>query len=170
VLSALPHGSRPGASVLHFGCHGRARVPVLTSRLDLGNGAVLAVRDILRTGDPAASGGLVVLASCLSDVTEADYDEALTLATAFLSAGATGVVAARWSVPDTKTALFMTVFHHYLNASHPTPARALRAAQLWMLDPGRTVPDGLPTMLRDEASDPALAEPEAWAGFAYQGR
>ena len=28
VLAALPHGAFPGASLLHFGCHGRARVPV----------------------------------------------------------------------------------------------------------------------------------------------
>ena len=142
------------------------------------------MRDILRqarkwragvpgiAGIPASaeSGGLVVLASCLSDVTEADFDEALTVATAFLSAGATGVVAARWSVADARTALFVTVFHHYLNGGQPDPARALRAAQLWMLDPGRVVPDGLPPVLGDEASDPGLTHPEAWAAFAYQGR
>ena len=70
----------------------------------------MAVKHILqraRSRSPSASGGLVVLASCLTDVTEADYDEALTLATAFLSAGAAGVVAARWRVPEADTALFM---------------------------------------------------------------
>jgi CHAT domain-containing protein len=178
VLAALPHETFPGASLLHFGCHGRAHVPALGSRLHLGDGGEVAVRDILRQARkwqaglsaPAESGGLVVLASCLSDVTEADFDEALTLATAFLSAGAAGVVAARWSVADAQTALFVTVFHHYLNGGHPDPARALRAAQLWMLDPGRVVPDGLPPVLRDEASGPALAHPVAWAGFAYQGQ
>ena len=74
-----------------------------------------AVADILaraENGLPSGSGGLVVLASCLTDVTEADYDEALTLATAFLSAGAAGVVAARWRVPEADTALFMIIFHH----------------------------------------------------------
>ncbi|MGD0602834.1 MAG: CHAT domain-containing protein [Streptosporangiaceae bacterium] len=184
VLATLPHGTSPGASLLHFGCHGRAQVPALGSRLNLGDEGDLAVRDILRqarkwragvpgiAGIPASaeSGGLVVLASCLSDVTEADFDEALTVATAFLSAGATGVVAARWSVADARTALFVTVFHHYLNGGQPDPARALRAAQLWMLDPGRVVPDGLPPVLGDEASDPGLTHPEAWAAFAYQGR
>jgi CHAT domain-containing protein len=177
VLAALPRPGHPGASLLHFGCHGRARVPVLSSYLDLGQGGELAVRDILRQGrkwqagrQQAESGGLVVLASCLSDVTEADFDEALTLATAFISAGAAGVVAARWSVADTETALFMIVFHRYLNSTHPEPAQALRAAQLWMLDPDRIIPDGLPAVLRGRVRATRLAEPAAWAGFAYQGR
>jgi hypothetical protein len=42
-------------------------------------------------GGADGDGGLVVLASCLTDVTETDYDEALTLASAFLAAGAAGV-------------------------------------------------------------------------------
>jgi CHAT domain-containing protein len=177
VLAALPHPEHPGASLLHFGCHGRAHVPVLSSRLNLGKGGEVAVRDILRQGrkwqagrQQAESGGLVVLASCLSDVTEADFDEALTLATAFVSAGAAGVVAARWSVEAAETALFMTIFHRYLNSTYPEPAQALRATQLWMLDPDRTVPDGLPAVLRDPVRTARLAEPAAWAGFAYQGR
>ena len=181
MLAALPHGNSAGASLLHFGCHGRAAIPVLDSHLDLGEESTagqegkkggLAVRDILsqaRTRPPAA-GGLVVLASCLSDRTEADYDEALTLATAFLSAGAAGVVGARWRVEDGQTALFMAIFHGYLNLSGSTPAQALRSAQLWMLDPDRTPPDGLPKVLSDEAGLPDLAHPAAWAAFAYQGR
>lgn len=172
VLDALPHGAEPGASLLHFGCHGQAQVPVLSSSLDLGGGQLLAVTDILRRArhrQAAASGGLVVLASCLTDVAEADYDEALTLATAFLSAGASGVVAARWSVAEADTGLFMAAFHRYLNGSYPHPAQALRSAQLWMLDPGRAVPAGLPAVLGDEVG-PALADPAAWAGFGYQGR
>ena len=177
VLGALPHPEHPGASLLHFGCHGRAHVPVLSSRLHLGAGGEVAVRDILRQGrrwqagrQQAESGGLVVLASCLSDVTEADFDEALTPAAAFISAGAAGVVAARWSVADVDTALFMAIFHRYLNSTHPEPAQALRAAQLWMLDPDRIMPDGLPAVLHDPVRAARLAEPAAWAGFAYQGR
>ena len=116
-----------------------------------------------------------MLASCLSDVTDADYDEALTLATAFLSAGAGGVVAARWRVDISTTALLMAAFHRYLNAG-ADPARALRDAQLWMLDPGRDVPGHWPRELRDQAElagdpdGPDLVSPAAWAGFAYQGR
>ena len=48
VLAALPHEDHPGASVLHFGCHGRAQVPVLGSHLDLGAGNTVASADVLR--------------------------------------------------------------------------------------------------------------------------
>lgn len=181
VLAALPHNGDPGASLIHFGCHGYSAVPVLGSSVKLGGGHEVAVRDILRQArvwqpEHPDSGGLVVLAACLTDVSEADYDEALTLATAFLTAGANGVVAARWAVPEDETAILMAVFHHYLNTGYPSPASALRAAQLWMLDPGRAVPDHLPGVLRDEVAmtgkpgGPDLASPAAWAGFAYQGR
>jgi tetratricopeptide (TPR) repeat protein len=185
VLEALPHGPHPGASVLHFGCHGRVRVPVLGSSLRLGadprGGEVsVSVADILRqarTGPARGNGsGLVVLASCLTDVTETDYDETVTLATAFLAAGSAGVVAARWSVPETATALIMAAFHRFLNEGDRDPAQALREAQLWMLDPDREVPGSWPDLLRDEASldgrpdGPNLTSTEAWAGFTYQGR
>jgi CHAT domain-containing protein len=132
----------------------------------------VAVKDILqqaRKRSGTVSGGLVVLASCLTDVAEADYDEALTLATAFLSAGAAGVVAARWKVADIHTALLMAAFHRYLNGSDQYPAQSLRSAQLWMLDPGREPPGLLPAVLRDEITGADLADPAAWAGFAYQG-
>jgi hypothetical protein len=181
ILAVLPHADSQGASLLHFGCHGRSSVPVLGSSIKLGGGAEIAVRDILRQARTWQAahrdrGGLVVLASCLSDVTDADYDEALTLATAFLTVGASGVVAARWAVAERETALFMAMFHHYLNTDHLSPVHALRAAQLWMLDPARALPDQMPAALRDEAAmvdrpgGPDLANPASWAGFAYQGR
>jgi tetratricopeptide (TPR) repeat protein len=195
VLAALPGSGTDGASMLHFGCHGRAEVPVLHSRIRLGDDYPDAESDgklkenLLRVGDilrqarvwrsgqhaAASSCGLVVLASCLSDVTNADYDEALTLATAFLSAGVGGVVAARWRVTASTTALLMAAFHQYLNTG-ADPARALRDSQLWMLDPARDIPGHWPRELRAEAElagdpdGPDLVSPAAWAGFAYQGR
>lgn len=180
VLAALPHGSSPGASLLHFGCHGRVDLPVLRARLTLGTDPgqreiAISVGDILRQARQApraaggARGGLVILAACLTDVTEADYDEALTLATAFLAAGASGVVAARWAVPDSATLAFMAAFHHFLNAGQCDPAHALRAAQLWMLDPDREIPAAWPEGLgRPARSGPAAAW--TWAAFTYQGR
>jgi len=183
VLAALPRGRSPGASLLHFGCHGRVAVPVLEASLrlgadDAGREVAVSLRNILgqaraaRASGEDAAGGLVVLAACLTDVTEADYDEALTLATAFLAAGGSGVVAARWAVPDAATAVFMAVFHQFLNAGAADPAAALRDAQLWMLDPGRGVPGDWPDVLADSAAMLAgtLAAAESWAAFTYQGR
>jgi CHAT domain len=187
VLAALPHPGHPGASLVHVGCHGQVEVPVLNSSLLLGAGEDgkqirIEVRDILqraRQGRSAVgevAGGLVVLASCFSDVTETDYDEALTLSTGFLSAGAIGVVGAGWMVGEAETAVFMTLFHHFLNGSHPSPASALRETQLWMLDTARDVPGGLPDAIRLEAATAResgvnpYASPETWAAFSYQGR
>jgi hypothetical protein len=173
VLDALLGEASAGASMLHFGCHGRAKVPVLESSLDLGDGGELAVKEILheaRIRLRAEPGGLVVLAACLSDVTETDYDEALTLATAFLSAGSAGVVGARWAVEEDQAAVFMVMLHHYLRSSPGDPAQALNRTQLWMLDPGREPLPGLPKVLREEVSQPGLADPAAWAAYAYRGR
>jgi hypothetical protein len=38
-----------------------------------------------------------------------------------------------------------------------------------MLDPGREPLRPLPAILRDEIAQSDLADPVAWAGFAYQG-
>jgi hypothetical protein len=189
VIEAVPHEASSGASVLHFGGHGQVGIPVLNStillddrcepgrppsgRVEKPERRTLAVAQILRrarTRLPSDHGGLVVLASCLTDVTGADHDEALTLATAFLSAGAAGAVAARWRVESAQTACFMLTFHQFLNTSEPEPAAALRATQLWMLDPDRCVPDDWPSLIKTQAAKPGLASPMAWAGFSYQGR
>jgi CHAT domain-containing protein len=111
-----------------------------------------------------------VLAACASDHSGRERDEVLTLATAFLAAGAVGVVGARWEVADIPTAIFMIMFHHYLNAGYADPATALRAAQLWMLDPRRRLPVGLDERLAHELSLLDLAEVDNWAAFTYQGR
>jgi CHAT domain len=185
VLAALPGGSRPsGAALLHLACHGqtgaspaqsglRLRADQATSA-DQGTPAErpLPVDQILRQAarKPAgAPGGLVVLAACVSDVATSDYDEALTLASAFITAGAVTVVGTRWNVSDVHTALLMFMFHHYLNAGQ-SPADALRRAQAWMLDAGREAPADMSAVLAQEIPYHDLTDLVAWAGFAHQGR
>ncbi|MEU1276063.1 CHAT domain-containing protein [Streptomyces sp. NPDC005799] len=178
ILAALPGRERAGASVLHLACHAR---PSGTSPLDAhlrlaapedGDGSGnLSIREILRQarGRPHdAPGGLVVLDACVSDHTAGDFDEALTLSTAFLAAGATGVVGSRWEVPDGLTGLLMYVFHDRLRAGAP-PVRALREAQLWLLDPDREIPDGMPLAIQDIFNDGDPTGLEVWAAFACQG-
>jgi hypothetical protein len=177
VLGALPAADRPGASVLHLGCHAilDASVPG-QSYLELAGRERLTVETILRQAagrPPGAPGGLVSLAACASDGTGSIYDEALTLATAFLAAGATTVVGARWNVVNDVTALLMFMFHHYLSADGQSPRDALRLAQLWMLDPDRKAPAGMPDMLARLLIDPgtrrAIPEIASWAAFTHQG-
>ncbi|MGW5648222.1 CHAT domain-containing protein [Saccharopolyspora sp. NPDC003752] len=163
----------PTASLLHLACHATPAELPIESALLLGSGEVLPVQDILRQARDRprdAAGALVVLAACASDLTDRQHDEVLTLSTAFLAAGAAGVVGTRWEVEDLPTAMFMIVFHHYLNAGYADPASALRAAQLWMLDPRRRPLPGLPEELSLFFADIDPAELAHWAGFTYQGR
>jgi tetratricopeptide (TPR) repeat protein len=172
VLAALPTAERSGASMLHLGCHARAGGSSAAADLGLA-GANLSVTRILRQAHNRAAeapGGLVVLAACTSDLTERDHDEALTLATTFMAAGAVSVVGSRWEVDDARTALLMVMFHHFLNAGNAQPADALRAAQLWMLDPNRALPSGVPPVLADAATRPGLDDVLAWAGFTSHGQ
>lgn len=172
VLALLPADDRPGASVLHLSCHAEHAAVPIESALLLDGEVRLHVRDMLgqaRHRAVGAPGGLVTLATCVSDLTDEAQDEALTLTTAFLAAGASGVVGTRWPVADRPTALFMIMFHHYLNAGYGEPAVALRAAQRWMLNPHRELPPGFDDELARAARRADLGAACHWAGFTYQG-
>ncbi|MER6990787.1 CHAT domain-containing protein [Saccharopolyspora hirsuta] len=161
----------PTASLLHLACHAAPGELPVESALLLGRREVLPVQDILRQArNKPPAGALVVLASCASDLTDRQHDEVLTLSTAFLAAGAVGVVGTRWEVVDLPTAMFMIVFHHHLNTGCPDPASALRAAQLWMLDPRRRPLPGIPEELGAFFAEVDPAAPQHWAAFTYQGR
>ncbi|MDN3353857.1 CHAT domain-containing protein [Actinomadura sp. DC4] len=180
VLAALPSADAPGASLLHLSCHGHGLGSPADSHLRLihvVDGTVaeapLTVERILHRANgrpPAAPGGLVMLSACFSDLTVTDHDEALTLASAFLAAGAATVVGTRWQITERAATLLSVVFHHHL-AHGLTPPDALRAAQLWMLDRRREPPD-LPPALAALTTTPGLdlTDPAGWAAFTHQGR
>jgi CHAT domain-containing protein len=131
----------------------------------------LTVKDLLKHagGRPAAApGGLVVLAACRSDLADRDHDEALTLATAFLACGSASVVGTRWEVDDRTSAVLMCLFHRYLTVDRMPPAHALRAAQLWTLDPARVLP---PDIVAAAGVGDRLEIPlTTWAAYTHQGR
>ncbi|GAA3199230.1 CHAT domain-containing protein [Actinocorallia longicatena] len=159
------------ASMIHFSCHAQAKARPIDTVLKLSGGSELAMHELLdRTAAPVTSGPLVVIGACGTDLSADDHDESLTLATAFLNAGAAGVVGTRWPVNDLASAFFMIRFHHLLATGEPDPARALRATQRWMLDPDRDLPDDLFGDLLKEAGRAPLTDAGAWAAFAYQGR
>lgn len=173
VRDLLPGPGSPGASLLHLGTHAEPAEDPLGSLLRLHGTESLSTTDLLRQaqGRPAdVPGGLVVLAACGTDLTGRAHDEALTLASAFLALGAVGAVGTRWLVEDVPTAVFMTVFHQSLNSGYDDPAAALRAAQLWMLDPHRVVPDSLTPALAQQMRTIDLDAVDAWAAYTYQGR
>ncbi len=114
-------------------------------------------------------GPLIVLSACQTDFSTRDHDEALTLTTAFVSGGARDVVGSRWTTQDGASALLMVVFHHYLAVEKYSPVDALRAAQLWMLDPHRENPGSLSGELLREIERPGLDRLPVWAAFIHQG-
>jgi CHAT domain-containing protein len=159
LLAAFPAGGRPGASLLHLITHGKTEpTPALQARHGW-----LPLADILAQARGRASdapGGLVITSACLTDVTRADYDESLTLATAFLAAGATAVIGTRWPVDWDSTAVLTRRIHYYLQRGFP-PAEALRDAQLDLLRPASRL-----SATKEEAR---LSHPASWAGFVHHG-
>jgi hypothetical protein len=161
----------PGPAVLHLACHASTGATPDSSHLVLAGESQLSVARILAAAQhrPAgAPGGLVVLSACASDLTTSAYDEALTLATALLAAGAVSVVGSRWPVNDRTTACLMVMFHRYRTVDGLGDRDALRATYLWMLDPHREVPPELVPL--GVAGRFALADPTAWAPFTHHGR
>ncbi|MFI5889759.1 CHAT domain-containing protein [Actinoplanes sp. NPDC051513] len=156
-----------GGAVLHLACHGAVQSGVDGSHLRLSGGRLTA-RDILQTRRQSAI-GLVALAACTTGTPSGAYDEASSLTTAFLAAGARSVFGSLWPVPDGATSLLMFMAHHYLRAGGKRPVDALNHAQRWMLDPDREIPPTMPPALA--ARVPLVtADVTAWAGFTHQGR
>ncbi|HMZ22797.1 MAG TPA: CHAT domain-containing protein, partial [Blastocatellia bacterium] len=96
---------------------------------------------------------LVVLSGCRTALGKEINGEGLVgLTRGFLYAGARRVVAGLWTVNDAATAELMRRFYQQmLGAKHPTPAAALRAAQVSML------------------REPRWHAPFNWAAFVLQG-
>ncbi|MER6915355.1 CHAT domain-containing protein [Streptomyces sp. NPDC000594] len=187
-FTGLPPGSVPAGtpdellallaqdhSMVHLATHGMAGTRPTESALylapdapdasDEGTGLLTVTRLLDRPRpaeqDDPPDGPLIVLSAC-------DHDEALTLTTAFVAGGARDVVGSRWTTQDSASMLLMAVFHHHLRAGLG-PVDALRAAQLWMLDPGRKDPGRLGERLRGDIGRPDLRRPAIWAAFIHQG-
>ena len=164
----------PGARLVHLACHAVAADRPDESRLDLT--APLPVRRVLdRVVDrDAAAGPVVVLSGCSSDrtagdVLRGDHDEALTLATAFLAAGAATVVGTRWDVVDRFAGIVAFAVHHFLALGRPA-ADALRCAQLWLLDDDREPLPGMPEPMHRRCRRGRPVDVSVWAAFGHQGR
>jgi len=99
--------------------------------------------EVLTSGDISTlriKGSLVVLSGCSSGVGQTLPGAGLlSLGRAFLTAGASSVVATLWPTPDDSGELFASFYRHLARSAtsaglRPSPAEALRAAQLEMLD------------------------------------
>ncbi|MFI5906880.1 CHAT domain-containing protein [Dactylosporangium sp. NPDC051541] len=173
VADVLSWVSAPGRgpSLLHLACHGHIEPDRPVDAFLALAGERLPARRLLELSRSADLDlERVVLSACSTGATGSVHDEAISMATAFLAGGARTVFGSLWRVPDDDTALLMYALHHHLSAERRAPVDALRAAQLWMLDPGREPLPGMPPALAGRCDRTSLADPRSWAAFVHLGR
>lgn len=179
VIELLPLGTH-----LHLACHGGGRVfdPLFSAALSLSNEEELSGLEIARLDIPAR---LVVASGCETGVPQGGYyavDESLGLASAFIAAGAAGVVSTLWSVEDFPTALVISRFYEGLFVANMPPATALRHAQIWVRDADEATVDAYvsrqPTLrtVRSRSASSVVSSgaarysaPSCWAAFVFSG-
>jgi hypothetical protein len=120
------------ADVVHFSCHGLAdQARPMRSYLELADGR-LTVADLLTTRLPMR---LAVLSACETYLSGTDLpDEVVGLPSAFLQAGAAGVVASMWVMDGAVSAMVTTEFYRLWAGGTRPPAVALQGAQRWVRD------------------------------------
>ena len=178
VLDALP-----SATHVHFACHGGGRFfdPLLSAALSLSSEETLSAREVAGL---EVSARLVVASACETGVPQSYYevDESLGLASAFVAAGAAGVISTLWQVDDFATALIMSKFYEGIFQSNMAHAAALREAQLWIRDAQEEVIDAYASSrprlraLRGRSKVPGASkkpapysDPSFWAAFVFTG-
>lgn len=174
--------------VVHFACHGHADLSTpLNSGLALAPGQVLTVRELMsRDLRPR----LAVLSACETLLPGTELpNEVVALPTGLIQAGAAGVIASLWMVPDLESTMLMTEFYARWRTGGTTPARALRDAQAWIRDtpmeakiasyeqaadgaaawPPAPVADVLLDRIARLGSTAGLTDLTGWAAFAHVG-
>lgn len=138
AMKAVVREAITSATHAHLACHGAGAVfgqPFEASIL-LAHDEVWTAAEIL--DGPQLEARLVVASACETGVIQGGTsvaDEAISLATVFLGAGAAACIATLWSVNDYATALLMTRFYESLSSQTvDAPAAALREAELWLRD------------------------------------
>ena len=178
VVEALP-----SATHVHFACHAGARFidPQFSAALVLSDEEELSALEVARLEIPAR---LVVASACETGVLQGynEVDESLGLASAFIAAGAAGVVSTLWEVDDFAAALIVSKFYEGIWDANKNPATALREAQLWMrgadddlIDdyvssraPLRALCGGRRASSAPKESAP-YGSPSIWAAFVFSG-
>jgi len=138
ILAALPT-----ATHVHLACHGSASWPedILSAHLLAAHGEPITARELLALRDFEPQ--LIVASACQTGVLQGydTADQALSLGTAFLGAGAAEAVATLWPVDDYATALLMSRFYETLlegrvdgHVASKAVSTALREAALWLRD------------------------------------
>jgi CHAT domain-containing protein/tetratricopeptide (TPR) repeat protein len=145
-----------GHEIVHFGGHAvvNPESPLLSYFLMApaaeGDSGLFYARSLY--GARFARTRLAVLAACSTAAGPVTGEGVLSLARAFLAAGAPTVVASLWEVDDTATARLSRLFYKNLREGK-NPATALREAQVALLS----------------SSNPSIRDPGSWAAFEVLG-
>jgi CHAT domain-containing protein len=154
--------------IVHFACHGRGSVedPLSGGVILAGNDVLTAQHVIDRRLDAHP---LVILSACETAVIGARLpDEVVSLQSAFLAAGARGVLATLWPVDDELSARLVGCFYRELVNRGRSPAAALRECQRRLAvaaQPGR---GRRGWAIHNPHRSPG--PPPTWAAFTYAGR
>jgi CHAT domain-containing protein/tetratricopeptide (TPR) repeat protein len=146
-----------GAGVLHFATHAQSdddspMLGFLALSPDAGDrSGRLYARDIY---DSNLSANLVVLSACSTTGKQATGEGLMGLSWAFLVAGCPSVVATRWPVLDTSSAVWSNAFYKAYGGKKGN-AESVRQACLWLLH------------TRGQSRD--YSSPRNWAGWALIG-
>jgi len=134
------------SDVIHFAAHGFYDTnDPLRSGLKLAWNESLTVEDVLSL---EVKPGIVVLSACESGLSEVTPGgEPLGLAQAFLSAGASSVIAWLWGVHDESAAYLLRSFYRHLMEQNLPVAEALRRAQLELIRAAGAAEIPWPTMV-----------------------
>lgn len=163
ALPATVTASAAGHDVLHFATHSvvDADQP-FQSFLALSDGQRLTAGEIY---DLDTKPSLVVLSACRSAGGPVSADGVLGLTRAFFYAGAAGIIASVWEVPDQTAPRLAAALYRSLEKGQ-SRSQALRSAQLSLL---RELRGGKVTA--ETAAGPVALEehPALWAGFLLQG-
>ena len=144
ILHISTHGVGDHRDAIHSGL-----VLSLVDRNGSPRDGILSVTDVTAL---QLNANIVVLNACDSALGERFAGEGpLSLARAFLYAGANRVIATRWQIDDEASAALLTAFYRSLWRDGLAPSGALREAQLTI------------------RSDPRWRSPFYWASFVLQG-
>ena len=130
ATAAAIRGSARRYDVLHIATHALRESSLGEPALVLASG-LLSASDVEKT-ITVRNGGLVVLAACSTSRGRKSADGNLSLARAFVAAGASIVVASLWDADDGDSDRLFRHFYEEIGRGS-TPAAALRSAQIAML-------------------------------------
>jgi len=126
------------ATFIHLACHAHAPLFAAGEAFVLLADGPLSVDEI--AGLARLDARLVVVSACQSAVSRLDDlpDEAISLGTTMIIAGAACAVASLWPVDDAATAMLMIRLYEEILQNGHSPPTALRRAQLWLRDLSET--------------------------------